>query len=232
MKKRKITKRWLRKKYACEEAVESFCKQDETDTIKLIKLMIRKKKFRWADWLITRVLEEPDRLGYAIHAAESVLHIYEDAYPDCDKPRKAIYAAKIVLNLCDGKTKTKPKSAYKILRNAIYASKAAYRAADKTTSKVVSAAATSAAGCAAGSAAGCTAGCAAASCTACGVVGCTAGYTAGCVTCNVVGCAAVYATNCAIYAASYSLDALASRKLQAKMVKYGLNLLEKEEGND
>ena len=211
MKKRKITKRWLQEKYACEEAVESFCKQEETDAIKLIKLMIRKKKYRWAGWLITRVLEEPDRLRYAIHAAESVLHIYEDAYPDCDKPRKAIYAAKIVLNLYDDKTKTKTK----ILSNAVYASKAAYKAADKTTSKVANAAASAAAGCAAGSAAGC-----------------AASAATGCVTCNVISCAAVYATNCAFYAASYSVDALDNEELQTKMVRYGLNLLEKEEGND
>ncbi len=193
MKKIKITKRWLCKNYACEEAVEDFCKQKERDVVKLVKLMIKKKKYRWASWLIVKVLEDSNRLRYVIHAAESVLHIYEDAYPDSDEPRKAIYAAKMVLKVYDGKTKIKTE----IFSNATYASKAASKAA-----------ATSAAGCAAGTTAGCACGCAA---------GCAADSTA------------TYATSCAIYAASYSLDALADRKLQAKIVRYGLSLLKNED---
>ena len=58
------------------------------------------------------------------------------------------------------------------------------------------------------------------------VASCLAVYATGCVTCNVISCAATYATNCAIYTASYSFNALKSEEIQAKIVRYGLSLLE------
>ena len=70
-----ITKKWLKEHHACEEVIK-VCEQDETDVVKLVKLLIQKQKLDGANWLLSRFLGEKGRIKYAIYAARQVLPIY------------------------------------------------------------------------------------------------------------------------------------------------------------
>ena len=93
----KITNEWLEEKRACSQGVEWFKAQKKTDAFKVLNALIKEGKLDWANWTIVRVMTRPQYLAYAIYAAEQVIDIYEKKYPNNDKPRKAIEAAKAVL---------------------------------------------------------------------------------------------------------------------------------------
>jgi hypothetical protein len=91
----KITKRLLRKLGACEDAYDAFCEhQPLSDPIKVIDKAMELGRFDWANWLVVRLLDKQQRVKYAILCAEEVLPIFEKEYPDDDRPRKAIEAAR------------------------------------------------------------------------------------------------------------------------------------------
>jgi hypothetical protein len=94
----KITKEWLREYYAYQGGYEWFCEQTETNSINIIQKLIKEDYFDWANWLITKILNKKQNVMYAVYAAELVLHIYENRYPDDKRPRKAIEAAKNYLS--------------------------------------------------------------------------------------------------------------------------------------
>ena len=89
-----IKKEWLIEKKACNEGVEWFYNQKETDGIRIVKKLIVAKKLEWANWLIVRIMDYNQYVSYAIFAAEQVIDIYERRYPNDDRPRKAIESAK------------------------------------------------------------------------------------------------------------------------------------------
>jgi hypothetical protein len=95
-----INLQFLASKKACKDGIEYFKENypDEISAKELILDLISKNKHRWAHWLITRLLTKETRIKYAIFAAEQVLYIFEDKYPEDDRPRKAIEAAKEYLN--------------------------------------------------------------------------------------------------------------------------------------
>ena len=93
----KLTVKLLKEKSACPEGVLWFKAQKETNLVKVLRKLIAKEKCDWANWLFTRVATRPQKLAYAIVAAEQVLDIYEKKYTSDDKPRKAIEAARKVL---------------------------------------------------------------------------------------------------------------------------------------
>ena len=118
----KITKEWLKEKSACGEGLEWFKDQKKDDGLTVLEALISDDKLDWANWLIVRIMSRPQYLAYAIFAAEQVIHIYEKKYPDDDRPRKAIEAAKAVLT--NDTKETRVAAAY-----AAAAAAAAYAAA-------------------------------------------------------------------------------------------------------
>ena len=96
----KITKEWLNRKEACSGGVKWFLGQDETDGSRVVKKLIGSdaEKNDWANWLTVRLMGRKQFIAYAIYAAEQVVQIYEKEYPKDDRPRKAIEAARAVLN--------------------------------------------------------------------------------------------------------------------------------------
>jgi hypothetical protein len=100
----KLTLNWLKRHNACEEAVEAFQSQSETDVIKILKKLII-INIDWADWLIVRKMNKRQKIMYAVYAAEQVIHMYEQKYPDDTRPRKAIEAAKKYLKRPSEKNK-------------------------------------------------------------------------------------------------------------------------------
>jgi hypothetical protein len=89
-----ITDDWIKQNDPCKEAVESWWDKKERDPIKILKLLIKDKKYDWANWFMVRVMEYRDYVSYAVFSAEQVLDIYEKRYPDDKRPREAIEVAK------------------------------------------------------------------------------------------------------------------------------------------
>ena len=93
----KITKQLLLRWNACDSGKKWFFGQKELDAKAVLSALINEgedEKIRWANWLIVRVMNKPQRVRYAIYAAEQVIHIFENKYPNDNRPRKAIKAAK------------------------------------------------------------------------------------------------------------------------------------------
>ena len=94
----KLTKDKLIELHACGAGVEWFetCREDEVSRV--VDKLMAYDRFDWANWLIVRLLTDDNLALYAIHAAELVLHVYENKYPDDNRPRNAINAAKDYLD--------------------------------------------------------------------------------------------------------------------------------------
>jgi hypothetical protein len=125
----KITLEKLNEWNACKDGIEAFKTQSETDAVKLIELMIATsdiEKIKWANWLIVRVMDSKQRIRYAVFAAEQALPIFEKKYPDDDRPRKAIEAAKKCL---ENDTEENREAAYYSAYSAAYAAYSAAYAA-------------------------------------------------------------------------------------------------------
>ena len=92
-----ITIDWLKEKAACAEGIAWFKAQEKTEAVAVLKALIEEGQLDWANWTIVRVMTRPQYLAYAIYAAEQVIDIFEKKYPNDKRPRKAIEAAKAVL---------------------------------------------------------------------------------------------------------------------------------------
>ena len=118
-----ITDKFLRiDNCACDSGYQWWLENDKpTDVIATANKLNSEDHNDWANWLIVRFMTHEQKVQYAIYAAEQVIDIYEKKYPDDDRPRKAIEAAK---NYLKDKSKKKADAAY-----AAYAAHAAYAAA-------------------------------------------------------------------------------------------------------
>ena len=124
-----ITKEWLIEKEACEEGLNWFLNQSETDLYKLIDKLIKENHKDWANWLIVRVMNRQQQLKYAIACAELTLPIFEKQIPQDNRPRLAIKATKRVLEDDSEENRDAALDA----TNAAYAAWAAARAAGVAT---------------------------------------------------------------------------------------------------
>src|SRR5271157_1137493 len=95
----KITLEKLKGLEACGEGIVYFAENyTEIDHADLIKDLIKKDKVNWANWLVSKLLNTDNVIRYAIYSAELVIYLFEEKYPNDDRPRKAIEAAKNYLN--------------------------------------------------------------------------------------------------------------------------------------
>ena len=92
-----ITLGWLEEHNACDEGVTWFKKQKKTDVVDVLKALLADRKFEWAYWVLCRVFRPEQKLAYAIFSAEQVLSIFETQFPNDKRPRRAIEAAKRIL---------------------------------------------------------------------------------------------------------------------------------------
>jgi hypothetical protein len=94
-----VTLGLLKRLKACGDGIEFYKKVGQPDNIQdCVKLAIENNNYRYANWFITRILKKLELVKYAVFAAEQVLYLYENKYPDDDRPRKAIEAAKKYIN--------------------------------------------------------------------------------------------------------------------------------------
>jgi hypothetical protein len=113
---------FLKEKGACCEGVEWWIKKGSKKNIfEVINDLKKEKRYKCANWLLTHSFSEVQNVSYAIFAAEQVLSIFEKKYPQDNRPRKAIEAAKAWLK--------EPTEGNRIAANAA-AYAAAYAAAN------------------------------------------------------------------------------------------------------
>ena len=123
---------------ACEEAIDWFvenCK-DNCSTEEAVDTLIKSKHrqaFEWSNWLMVRLLNDANKIKYAVFAAREVLPIFEKRYPKDLRPRLALEAAEKFIS--DGSEVNKDTArvaadaAYDAARVAAYAAAEAARAA-------------------------------------------------------------------------------------------------------
>ena len=113
----KITQQQLKDWSACTDGYEWACGilKDKPMEVKEFLKITADHRLDWANWVICRVFDRPNKVRYAIFAAEQVIHLFEKKYSDDKRPRKAIEAAKAWLE--------NPSAA-----SAAYADSAAYAA--------------------------------------------------------------------------------------------------------
>ena len=128
---KKVTKRWLKGKNACEKSLDYVIKNNYIGLSPedFIKKLMKKNRFSDANWLIVRVMNKKQKVQYAVFAAELVLPIFERKYPDDKRPRTAIEAAKnYIKKPCEETKNAAGAAAYGADADA-YAAAAAYGAA-------------------------------------------------------------------------------------------------------
>ena len=194
-----ITQNWLKENGACPEAANDWHNEEDHGTIETLNRLINKNP-DWANWLIVRVMTRKQYITYAVFAAEQVIDIYEKKYPEDKRPRQAIQAAKLCLK----------NNNVKNINAAAYAAGAAYEAAYAAEAAF---AAAYAAAYAAGAAY-------AAAYAAAYEAAYAAAYAAGAAYEAAFAAGAAYE---AAYAAAY--EATDKKKMQIKILKYGMKLL-------
>ena len=93
----KITNEWLHGQGACVDGYAWALRRNHDDAGRTIAELMNEDRFDWANWVIVRLMTHEQQIQYAVFAAEQVISIYEKEYPDDDRPRKAIEAARAVL---------------------------------------------------------------------------------------------------------------------------------------
>jgi hypothetical protein len=137
----------LKKYGACNSGIECFkylktttvretinkC-MDLSDDVVLRWTVDKLDKYRWCNWLLSRILSKDEKIKYAIYSARLVIDIFEKKYPNDNRPRKAIEAAELYL---EGKV---TKEQIRDAADAAYAAYAAAYAAVDTAFNVANAA--------------------------------------------------------------------------------------------
>ena len=95
---KRITLSGIKKFSPCPKGLEWFKSQKTTSLKKLTEKAIEQKKYEWAIWLATKLMDKKQNVIFAIYCAEQCIQIYESAYPDDKRPRLAIEAAKTCVN--------------------------------------------------------------------------------------------------------------------------------------
>ena len=90
----KITNEWLKEQLACVYGYKWSQRQTDRELKPFIDALLKNDHWDWANWVVTHAMTHAQKIQYAVFAAEQVIKIYEDKYPDDNRPRKAIEAAK------------------------------------------------------------------------------------------------------------------------------------------
>ena len=96
----KITKEWLKEERACSDgykwSIDTLKNKPMEDKL-FVKKLVKCEHYDWANWIFERIFSKKQSVQYSIFAAEQVIFNFEKKYPNDDRPRKAIEAAKLVL---------------------------------------------------------------------------------------------------------------------------------------
>ena len=97
----KITQKQLKDWSACADGYKWACGilKDKPMEFKKFLKITADHRLDWANWVIVRVMTYDQYVSYAVYAAEQVIDIYENKYPNDKRPRLAIEAAKNCIGL-------------------------------------------------------------------------------------------------------------------------------------
>lgn len=117
-----INKEWLEEHEACDDGIDWFVNYYPNNNVEAVELVkhLAGHRFDWANWLISQCLTRQQRIVYAIYAAEQVIDIFEKKYPDDNRPRKAIEAAKEYIENPSKETAIATNNAADAARCAVY----------------------------------------------------------------------------------------------------------------
>ncbi len=90
----KITTELLESLNACQSGINLVATYPDKDHEAVIRRLVADDHWGWANWLLPRLMDYKGYVSYAVYAAELVLPIWEKRYPNNDRPRKTIEAAK------------------------------------------------------------------------------------------------------------------------------------------
>ena len=135
---RDITVPWLQEHDACRGGLDWFVRQGDTNAEKVLLKLVAELHYDWANWVITKLLPRPQRIKYAVFAAEQALTIYEAHGNSTDAPREAIEAAKsphgkdllCIANAAENSPRIMYRSTFQVAAAARAASYAAHTAKD------------------------------------------------------------------------------------------------------
>ncbi len=92
-----ITEHQLSALDPCEDGFSYWLCQEKEDLAEFMVQAWKDDHTDYAHWLFVRFVPRELYLKYAIYSAELVLHIFEHQFPDDNRPREAIEAAKACL---------------------------------------------------------------------------------------------------------------------------------------
>jgi len=135
-----ITRKWLKNHCAFDAGIKWFEKNvhDDIEISALVEKLMLENGFSLANWLVTNNLNKGHNIEYAVFAAQQVLSIYEEEYPEDKRPREAIELAEGYLR-CPSK-KTAHAAAHVASHEAYAAAYASHTAIDSAVDAAVDAA--------------------------------------------------------------------------------------------
>lgn len=88
----KITKEQIKELNPCKEELEYYLANKEEN---LLKLLIKTNNYRsdWATWLFVNLMTDKQRIRIAIFSTKQILHVFEEKYPEDNRPQLAIEIA-------------------------------------------------------------------------------------------------------------------------------------------
>ena len=126
-----MNRQWFKEHNACYDGYAWVCSQykedEEIDPEELISRLIAEARLNWANWTICRIFTDEQKIKYVIFAAEQALHLFEEKYPNDDRPRKAIEATKACLKSSTEENKQAAAEAAEAAWAAAWAARAAAR---------------------------------------------------------------------------------------------------------
>jgi len=89
----KITLEQIKKLRPCKEGLAWY--EENVNSEDLITILVEIDNYRpdWARWLFTNLMDKDQYVEVAIYSAKLVLNVFEEKYPNDERPRKAIEAA-------------------------------------------------------------------------------------------------------------------------------------------
>jgi len=141
----RITKDEIKKLKPCTDAYKWYLENEAAnEDLPSLLLKTNTKNPSWSRWLFTRLMNVKQRGMLAVFAAEQALPIFEKKYPEDNRPRKAIEAAKAVIENDTVGTRAAADAAayaaaYAAADAAADAAAAAYAAADAAAASAAAA---------------------------------------------------------------------------------------------
>ena len=125
---KKVDRNWLKEYNACPDGYKFWCEHCEGKTTRQQLLILVKDHDNWAWWVLTKLLDTKQNRMLAVFAAKEVLPIFEEKFPDDERPRKAIEAAEKVIG-CNNEENRAAAAAARDAADAAWAAAAAADAA-------------------------------------------------------------------------------------------------------